>query len=1305
MAAAAQADQISWTNAGGGNWSTGTNWSSGTAPGAGDTAQIILDGTYTVTLDIDPTVAALELGAASGTQILSGSSAALTVNGPLTVNANGVLNLSSSTVPTGGDNDLSNAGHVECVNSDIELNVVNTGTMLVQRGCQFTRSFVNEATGTLTIEGTSSGNGDLTVDGTFTNRGAIDLTSDWPPTATTAYLRVPNEPLVNEATGDINGLLGVSFNSTSTRYVSAELHNSGTVTAVSTGLSVYSSGTTHVNDGTLYAQGGHLSMGSGSTFHNNGTITVDAGASVGFGADSCWIDPAGVTNNGTMNFSNDMAYITDKFTNAGTITVSGMSSNLYLMDTLFNDGTLSLHTNNLLGDAPLYNRDSLTMVNADVEVECINAGVIHATITADFTEPFTSEPGSKIVVEGDNQSNCIFRFHHTTTNHGEIELTQSDWNEATVTMQNSSDTLINAADGVISAVVGTGAPVAHRNISALCINNGTITVDGPATYLSHGTVTQENHGTIDVVSGNLYIENSLISDGDIAVASGAYCWLNGDHSRFDGGTISGTGDVRNDGDTVQVTAAVTNAGVLNFSSTKLILDANLTNTGEMSLTSVQGAGVGNLENDGSITLSGCTLGHNLINDSSLVANSVNTINGIFVNNPYDTLWVVGKSGSSATFTTASGFNNHGAILLTSEVADGVTTATVAANSGTVTNQGTGVIVADKGSSTGGTRYLTAALNNQGLIYTNNIELEVNKSGASHTNSANLDVRSAGMTFTLGAGSLTNSGQIRLQNMQTMTVDGGDFITTNAGRIYGDGSMNLYTTTVTYDGYIEPGTSAGRINIQSNFFDMGNDAQMNIEVGGLSPTTQHDQVMFTVNAGFGGVLDIDLIDGFIPAVGDSFEICTYDARTSNFSAILGLNQYGVTFDTNFTANSLWLVTSAITNDPPVISGMPGTLSMPNDSTAHLLIWDYLTDDYTSDTDMVCDFTVSNDSLNYVLNAAGILVLTAEPGFEGSVTLGFTATDEHGASSSDTTIVTVTASNTPPVISGLVDSVTFRTDSTFTVDIYSAVSDAETADNLLGYMFESGHVSLDVAWDGVAGEITLSAADEWSGSTFVAVTVTDPETEQAVDTIWVTVSPLPEVPPVVNLPDSIGFDANDTATIDIWPLVTDDSHDTLLYYAFSTTNDSLEQSYNTQTGVLTLTATDGWGGVAWLKLTVTDPDTLLAHDSCEVYVIPSLSVDDEDGLPTRYALEQNYPNPFNPTTTIEFALPAGAHVRVVVYNVLGEAVRTLTDRTWPAGMHRVQWNGRNESGRVLSSGVYFYRLEAGDYSATRKMLLIK
>jgi len=88
------------------------------------------------------------------------------------------------------------------------------------------------------------------------------------------------------------------------------------------------------------------------------------------------------------------------------------------------------------------------------------------------------------------------------------------------------------------------------------------------------------------------------------------------------------------------------------------------------------------------------------------------------------------------------------------------------------------------------------------------------------------------------------------------------------------------------------------------------------------------------------------------------------------------------------------------------------------------------------------------------------------------------------------------------------------------------------------------------------------------------------------------------------------------------------------------------------------------------------------------------------PDEYLLYQNYPNPFNPSTTIEFDLPKAANVRIEAYNIAGQKIKTLLNKKMLSGRHEVEFNAQN-----LSSGIYFYRIEAGEFQDVKKMILIR
>jgi N-acetylneuraminic acid mutarotase len=122
----------------------------------------------------------------------------------------------------------------------------------------------------------------------------------------------------------------------------------------------------------------------------------------------------------------------------------------------------------------------------------------------------------------------------------------------------------------------------------------------------------------------------------------------------------------------------------------------------------------------------------------------------------------------------------------------------------------------------------------------------------------------------------------------------------------------------------------------------------------------------------------------------------------------------------------------------------------------------------------------------------------------------------------------------------------------------------------------------------------------------------------------------------------------------------------------------------------------GGVGW------PPSPLSIVEKYDPTSDTTTSVQDlySERIPTEFLLHQNYPNPFNPSTNIKFALPKQETVKIEVYSIIGQKIETLLNKPMPAGYHEVEFNGQN-----LSSGVYFYRIETGEFQDVKKMILLK
>ena len=115
--------------------------------------------------------------------------------------------------------------------------------------------------------------------------------------------------------------------------------------------------------------------------------------------------------------------------------------------------------------------------------------------------------------------------------------------------------------------------------------------------------------------------------------------------------------------------------------------------------------------------------------------------------------------------------------------------------------------------------------------------------------------------------------------------------------------------------------------------------------------------------------------------------------------------------------------------------------------------------------------------------------------------------------------------------------------------------------------------------------------------------------------------------------------------------------------------------------------------------------IAYDDANAVLASGTRTIDVIAIPDEFALQHNYPNPFNPVTIIEYDIPVNAAVQLLIYDILGRQVRVLVNESMEAGYKSVRWNGRNDQGRNVSAGMYFYSIQAGDFVKTRKMILLK
>ena len=114
---------------------------------------------------------------------------------------------------------------------------------------------------------------------------------------------------------------------------------------------------------------------------------------------------------------------------------------------------------------------------------------------------------------------------------------------------------------------------------------------------------------------------------------------------------------------------------------------------------------------------------------------------------------------------------------------------------------------------------------------------------------------------------------------------------------------------------------------------------------------------------------------------------------------------------------------------------------------------------------------------------------------------------------------------------------------------------------------------------------------------------------------------------------------------------------------------------------------------------------SEPSNEVSATPHIVSNEDEPVTLKTELVGNYPNPFNPSTTIKFSVAHESNIRVDIYNVKGQKIKTLIDTQLNAGEYKVTWNGKDDNNSDVSSGFYFYRMQTNEYVAIKKMMLMK
>lgn len=322
-----------------------------------------------------------------------------------------------------------------------------------------------------------------------------------------------------------------------------------------------------------------------------------------------------------------------------------------------------------------------------------------------------------------------------------------------------------------------------------------------------------------------------------------------------------------------------------------------------------------------------------------------------------------------------------------------------------------------------------------------------------------------------------------------------------------------------------------------------------------------------------------------------------------------------------------------------------------------------------------------------SASGLFTWT--PGFDQAGTHEIIAVVSDGVltDTSRTSLVIVADSNRTLAFTAVMPNTTVQETDTLTFDYDASDPDSVAVTYALVTPAPAG-----AAIDAATGILTWVPTFDQAGTYNIIVSASD-GVNTIVDTAVVTVTNRNRNPVFVNVLDRDSVLYPNPGNFTFQYTATDPDSDPVFFSLLGTESKATISS----DGLLTYTANDTLD-IDTLTVVVRDAfggaDTTVTILSSIDAIIPRV------GLPTEFALNQNFPNPFNPSTMIQFQLPKESHVTLKVYNLLGEQVYSVVNEVLPAGYHEYSFNAVN-----MSSGIYIYRIQAGDFVSTKKMTLIK
>lgn len=1282
--------QVNYTWSGGsGNWNEATNWSPNGIPGEVDTASINTDGDYTVTLDVDTTIAKIIIGGESGTQTLSISNRNMTVIEDIEISSNGAISITSSTIT--GYGSISNSGTFTSSGLILNMEFENEGLATFHGTSTISDSIITKLNSTINISSYTGGVIKFTSAKGFVNNGILQfLTYNYWGGGT---IEVSSGSLINSEGGVINNLTSGTISSSSTALTLAfELKNHGVVT-IDRHSVLNKQDALHDNSGEFIITNHNLTItqvGTISAMSNSGTISVDAQSNLTINGGTFDYISGLLEVEGTFLISNSVVNILPEFTNTVPLTLSGVTLNC--SSSFTNQNSLSLINSTINGDDIFTNQDTLTARGTTFNQGFDNMAMATFSGVSNLTDTLIIQENSMLHITSYSNIATQFTAAKGIVNSGTMKfLTYNYWGSGFIDITNGM--LVNGEQGRIEVLTSgvlssASTPFVFRvqleNQGDIIFDRHTNLDKASAKHFNNGTITVSNHKLSFIQTGT---DPAFTNTGTLTIDSTSYLSIDGGSFNYIEGTFEQNGIMTAFNTILNLTPEFINYNPLTITNSTINNLSTFTNQGSLSINNSVVNGDHFFINQDTMSVNGVEFNMDFNNMGMATFSGNVDINDTLITHPNTTLNISSHIGGAMDFTSLKGFTNMGLLqcLQYNYWGRGI----VSVYNGKLINSEDGifnVLVLGTLSSSYSPFVLDIELENHGEVYIDH-STNLNKVAGIHKNSG---------TFTIK------------NNILSVQQAGTIFNNEPTGSIFGDGTLAFTDAAFANSGAINPGLSPGLLNIIT---DVAQDStsEINIELGGLTVGDLHDKLNVTGSMVLDGLLNISLINDFTPSVGDVFDIIGYSSATGNFDKVNGLYPgTGVIFSIEQNASNINILTEAYDNNSPYVENPISDIQINEDFTEFQFAD---LDTIFNDMDIQLGDKLSyscllSDNLIQASVNGSKLSLQSLPDSNGMLSLVVSAIDAGQEVARDTFEINILPQNDPPALAENVIKIPdliLLEDFTDTViaDLDSLFTDIDIADgDSLSYTYSLSNSLVNITMD--KSIIILHSVLNLNGELSLIIFATDKQQTSISDTIDIEVNGMNDAPEAFSLisPTDNSILTDSESIYFEWEASADVDEDVIAYTLSisSTTWDTIISEISGTN--YTLTNTSSLESNTTYEWSVNSSDGIDEKTSNEIFSFTTpvvLKVQNSMAY-SAFELKQNYPNPFSSYTYIDFSLPKTENVTIKVYSLTGQLIQTEFFGKLPAGNHSFYFNAES-----ISRGVYLYQLESGSYNEVKKMTI--